>query len=77
MKPLRGKWLPEAIDYMLSYPRILINDFKAAGITDAFGIAVDLINKIANFTESESNDEHEELLHVNRSSNANEDENMG
>jgi len=67
MKSLGGKWLCEAIKYLQSNPSILTNGFKAAGITDALGIVVDLTNEIENYSESESDDEYEELLHVSRS----------
>ena len=66
MKSLGGKWLVDAINYLESHPAILTNGFKAAGITDALGITVDLTNEIENYTESESDDEYEELLHVDR-----------
>ena len=66
MKSLGGKWLVDAINYLESHPAILTNGFKAAGITDALGITVDWTNEIENYTESESDDEYEELLHVNR-----------
>jgi len=73
MKSLRVNWLCEAIDYLKS-PIILTNGFKAAGITDTLGIAVDLNNEIEGCTESESDDENEELLHVGRCGTLNVEE---
>ena len=50
MKFLGGKWLCKAIHYLKSYPSILTNGFKAAGITDALGIAVYLTKEMENHT---------------------------
>ena len=60
MKSLGGKWLVKMFDYMEGYPAILINGFKAAGITEALQIngPVDssTLDHYDSFTKSEDLD---------------------
>ena len=64
MKSLSGQWLVKAFEHIKSHPDILINGFKAAGITDALGIAVKLTDALLEYpSETDSEIDDDELLH--------------
>ena len=63
MKSLGGQWLVKASEYIKSHPGILINRFKAAGITDALGIAIKLTDNIQDYvSEIDSDSDYDELF---------------
>ena len=63
MKSLGGQWLVKAFEYIKSHPGILINGFKAAGITDALGIAIKLTDNIQEYvSEIDSDSDYDELF---------------
>ena len=63
MKSLGGQWLVKAFEYIKSHPGILINGFKAAGITDALGIAIKLTDNIQEYvSETDSESDYNELF---------------
>ena len=63
MKSLGGQWLVKAFECIKSHPGILINGFKAAGITDALGIAIKLTDNIQEYvSETDSGSDYDELF---------------
>ena len=62
MKSLGGQWLVKAFEYIKSHPGILINGFKAAGITDALDIAIKLTDNIQESVSETLGSDYDELF---------------